>query len=134
LIVSEPRRERGFGVSGVVYGPGMSDGFPHVHLGPHAVTEPDPEPRSYRLTVLIERVSEADVVEIAGEVADALAARGIAIRDADETVRSVIGVDGLEWPENLGAALEGVLAGALHVVVPKAVPQPPNLAVDYSPN
>jgi hypothetical protein len=84
--------------------------------------------------VLIERVSEADVVEIAGEVADALAARGIAIRDADETVRSVIGVDGLEWPENLGAALEGVLAGALHVVVPKAVPQPPNLAVDYSPN
>ena len=110
----------------------MSRGFPHHHHG--ADREPDPEPRGYRITVLLERVTEQEAVELVFEVADVLAVRGLAIRDDDDTVRSAIGLATHPWPENLGAALEGDLAGALHVVVPKAVPQAPDLGVDYSPN
>ncbi len=112
----------------------MTGGFPHHHLGPHADLEPDAAQRPYRITVLLQHVNEADGVEIAREIADVLAARGIAIRDEDETVRSVIGLDLHEWPETLGDALEGDLAGALHIVVPKAVPQAPDLGLGYSPN
>ena len=112
----------------------MTGGFPHHHLGPNADREPDLAQRGYRITVLLERVSEADGVEIAREIADVLAARGIAIRGDDETVRSAIGLDPHDWPESLGVALEGDLAGALHVVVPKAVPQAPDLGLGYSPN
>ena len=112
----------------------MTGGFPHHHLGRNADREPDPEPRAYKVTVLLERVSEADGVEIVREFADVLAARGIAIRDEDETVRSVIGLEPHTWPESLGLALEGDLAGALHILVPKAVPQAPDLGHGYSPN
>jgi hypothetical protein len=106
--------------------------FPHHHHG--ADRELDPEPRSHRITVLLERVSENEAVEVVFEIADALAARGLAIRDEDDTVRSVVGLDRHPWPENLGAALESDLAGALHIVVPKAVPQTPDLGLGYSPN
>jgi hypothetical protein len=112
----------------------MTGGFPHHHLGRNADREPDPEPRPYKLTVLIDEVSESDAVEIAREMADVLAARGIAILEADATVRSAIGVEPGVWPESLGLALEGDLAGALHIVVPKAVPQAPDLGLGYSPN
>jgi hypothetical protein len=112
----------------------MTGGFPHHHLGRNADGEPDRELRSYKITVLMERVSEADGVEIAREFADVLATRGIAIRDSDETVRSAIGLEHGEWPESLDVALEGDLAGALHIVVPKAVPQAPDLGLGYSPN
>jgi hypothetical protein len=110
----------------------MTGGFPHHHHG--ADREPDPEPRSYRITLLFERVTEQEAVEVLFEIADALAARGHAIRGDDETVRSVVGLDPHPWPENLGEALAGDLAGALHIVVPKAVPQAPNLGLDFSPN
>jgi hypothetical protein len=110
----------------------MTPGFPHHHHG--ADRELDPEPRSYRITVLLERVTEADAVEVMFEVADALAAREIAIRGDDETVRSTIGLEPHPWPGTLGEALEGDFARARHIVVPKAVPQAPDLGVDYSPN
>ena len=110
----------------------MSPGFPHHHHG--ADREPDPGSRSHRITVLLERVGEAEAVEVMFEIADALAARGLAIRGEDEMVRSVVGLDAHPWPANLGAALESDLGGALHIVVPKAVPQEPDLGVDYSPN
>jgi hypothetical protein len=112
----------------------MTGGFPHHHLGRNADVEPDRELRSYKITVLMERVSEADGIAIATEFADVLAARGIAIRDSDETVRSAIGLEHGEWPESLGVALEGDFAGALHILVPKAVPQAPDLGLGYSPN
>ena len=112
----------------------MTGGFPHHHLGPNADREPDATPRGYRITVLLEKVSEKDAVELAREIADALAERGIAIRGEDETVRSAIGLAPHDWPETLGDALEGDLAGAQHIVVPKAVPQPPDLGLGYSPN
>jgi len=117
-----------------LYRQNMTGGFPHHHLGPHADLEPDPAQRPYRITVLLERVSEADGVEVVREIADALAARGIAIRDDDETVRSVVGLDVHPWPESLGDALEGDFAAALHIMVPKAVPQAPDLGSGYSPN
>jgi hypothetical protein len=112
----------------------MSGGFPHLHLGPNAEAEPETVPRSYRLTVLLERVTEWEAVAVAREVADVLAAAGIAIRGEDETVRSVIGVEPHPWPVGLSAASAGDLASADHILVPKAVPQTPDLAQDYSPN
>ncbi|MDA0181084.1 hypothetical protein OJ997_12320 [Solirubrobacter phytolaccae] len=112
----------------------MSDGFPHVHLGPHAEAEPDSVPRSYRLTVLLERVSEWEALAVARAVADVLAAEGIAIRGTDETVRSVIGVEPHPWPVTIEAATADVFANAEHILVPKSVPQTPDLAQDYSPN
>ncbi|MBE2317021.1 hypothetical protein DVA67_013650 [Solirubrobacter sp. CPCC 204708] len=110
----------------------MSGGFPHVHLGPNAEAEPGSVPRSYRLTVLLERVTEWEAVAIAREVADVLAAAGIAIRGEDETVRSVIGVQPHPWP--VGPATAEELIGAEHILVPKSVPQTPDLSQDYSPN
>jgi hypothetical protein len=112
----------------------MTGGFPHVHLGPHADAEPESVPRSYRLTVLLERVTEWEAVAMARGMADLLAAEGIAIRDADETVRSVIGVEPHPWPVTIEAATADVLANAEHILVPKSVPQAPDLAQDYSPN
>ena len=112
----------------------MTGGFPHHHLGRDADREPDPDPRPYKLTVLLDEVSETDAVHIATEIADVLATRGIAIREEDDTVRSAIGIETAVWPESLGLALEGDLAGALHIVVPKAVPQAPDLGLGYSPN
>jgi hypothetical protein len=112
----------------------MTGGFPHVHLGTHADAEPESVPRSYRLTVLLERVSEWEALAVARAVADVLAAEGIAIRDEDETVRSVIGVEPYPWPVTLDAAIADVLANAEHILVPKSVPQAPDLAQDYSPN
>jgi hypothetical protein len=112
----------------------MTGGFPHHHLGPNADQEPDPTEHPYRITVLIDHAGEAEAVEIAREFADVLAARGIAIRETDDQVRSAIGLQPGEWPESLGLALEGDLAGSLHIVVPKAVPQAPDLGLGYSPN
>ena len=37
-------------------------------------------------------------------------------------------------PKTSAVALEGDLAGALHILVPKAVPQAPDLGLGYSPN
>jgi hypothetical protein len=85
----------------------MTGGFPHVHLGPNAEAEPASLPRSYRLTV---------------------------IRGEDETVRSVIGIEPHPWPAGLSAATAEDLVGAEHILVPKSVPQTPDLGQDYSPN
>jgi hypothetical protein len=112
----------------------MSGGFPHVHLGPHAEEEPDSTPRSYRLTVLLERLTESEALLLGRAVADLLAAEGIAIRGEDETVRSIIGVEPHPWPVTVEAATAEVFADADHILVPKSVPQPPDLAQDYSPN
>ena len=112
----------------------MTGGFPHVHLGPNAGAKPASVPRSYRLTVLLERVTEWEALAVAREVADVLAAAGIAIRGEDETVRSVIGVEPHPWPVGLSAATAEELASAEHILVPKSVPQTPDLGQDYSPN
>ncbi len=112
----------------------MTGGFPHHHLHRDADHELDPDARPYKITVLLDEVSESDALEIAREMADVLAARGIAILEADEVVRSAIGVEPGVWPETLGLALDGDLAGAVHIVVPKAVPQAPDLGLGYSPN
>ena len=70
----------------------------------------------------------------AREVADVLAAAGIAIRGEDETVRSVIGIEPHPWPVGLPPRRLRSLAGAEHILVPKSVPQTPDLGQDYSPN
>lgn len=79
-------------------------------------------------------MSEWEALAVAREVADVLAAAGIAIRGEDETVRSVIGVEPHPWPVGLSAAMAQELASAEHILVPKSVPQTPDLGQDYSPN
>ncbi|RKQ92479.1 hypothetical protein C8N24_2328 [Solirubrobacter pauli] len=112
----------------------MTGGFPHVHLGPHADAEPDSVPRSYRLTVLLERLTELEALAVGRAVADLLAAEGIAIRDEDETVRSIVGIERHPWPMTVEAATAEVLGNADHILVPKSVPQAPDLVQDYNPN
>jgi hypothetical protein len=46
----------------------------------------------------------------------------------------VIGVEPHPWPVGLTAATAEELATADHILVPKSVPQAPDLAQDYSPN
>jgi hypothetical protein len=99
---------------------------PHEHFGANADRQPDPAPRSYRLEILLERISEADAVELAEEIADTLAARGHAIHGDDHHVRSVIMLGHHEWREEL-------VTDALHALLPRATPQPPDLEF-YTPN
>ena len=79
-------------------------------------------------------MTEWEALAVAREVADVLAAAGISIRGEDATVRSVIGVEPHPWPVGLSAAPAEALAGAEHILVPKSVPQAPDLGQDYSPN
>jgi hypothetical protein len=98
----------------------------HEHFGANADREPDPEPRSYRLEILLERISEADALALADEIAGTLAAHGHAIRGDDQHVRSVIMLGHHEWREEL-------VTDALHALLPRSTPLPPDLEF-YSPN
>jgi hypothetical protein len=99
----------------------------HEHFGANADRAPDPTPRSFRFEILVERISEPDALELAEEIADALAARGHALRDGDDKhVRSVITVGHAEWPQEL-------VTDALHAILPRAEPRPPDLEY-YTPN
>jgi hypothetical protein len=99
----------------------------HEHLGADADRAPDPTPRSYRIEILVERIDEPAAVELIEEIADALAARGHALSDGDDKhVRSVITLGLADWPEEL-------VTDALHAVLPRATPRPPDLEY-YSPN
>ena len=98
---------------------------PHEHLGLNAGSEPDPTLRAYHFESRLERITEADAVELAHELADTLAARGHALQ-ADGHVRSVITLAHDEWPDEL-------VTDALHAFIPRAAPRPPDLEF-YSPN
>jgi hypothetical protein len=98
----------------------------HEHLGANADRAPDPTPRTYRIEVLIERISEPDALELLQELADALAARGHALQGDDSHVRSVLTMSAGEWPEEL-------VTDALHAILPRSSPRPPDLEY-YTPN
>jgi hypothetical protein len=99
----------------------------HEHFGANADRAPDPTPRSYRIEILVERIGEADALELLHEIADALAARGHALQDGeDKHVRSVITLGHTEWPEE-------IVTDALHAILPRATPRPPDLEY-YTPN
>jgi len=99
----------------------------HEHLGANADRAPDPTARPYRIEILIERISEADALELLQELADALAARGHALQGPDDKhVRSVVTLGLTEWPEEL-------VTDALHAILPRTSPRPPDLEY-YTPN
>jgi len=99
----------------------------HEHFGANADRAPDPTARPYRIEILIERISEADALELLQELADALAARGHALQGPDDKhIRSVLTLGVTDWPEEL-------VTDALHAILPRATPRPPDLEY-FTPN
>lgn len=97
----------------------------HEDLGTHAGRTPDPTERAYRVDVLLDRVTELDTIALMHRIADLLVEEGLATPE-EADVRSVVTVHEVEGSEELPAAL--------HMVVPKEVPQSPDLGAGYSPN
>jgi hypothetical protein len=97
----------------------------HEDFGTHAGREPDPVERGYRLDILLDGVTEAAGLALMHRIADLLVEADLATPE-DGEVRAVIGLQEHTWTPNL--------AEALHVVIPRAVPQSPDLGANYSPN
>jgi hypothetical protein len=97
----------------------------HEDLGAHAGQPPDPTDRAYRLEVLLDGAPEIACISLMHRIADLLIEEGLATPEG-APVRSVVGVHEHDWTDEL--------PGALHLVVPKAVPQSPDLGLSYSPN
>lgn len=97
----------------------------HEDLGSHAGRAPDPAERGYRLDVLLDGVTEAAALALMHRIADLLIEAGLATPENGEA-RAVVGLQAHTWTPDL--------AEALHVVVPRAIPQSPDLGADYSPN
>jgi hypothetical protein len=99
----------------------------HEHFGVNADRAPDPAPATYRIEILVESIAEEEALGLVMEIADALAERGHAMAgEADRHVRSVITLARTEWPDEL-------LTDALHAVLPRALPRPPDLEY-FTPN
>jgi hypothetical protein len=97
----------------------------HEDFGARADAEPDPDERAYRLDVLLDGVPEIAAVSLLHRIADLLVEEGLATPEGGD-VRAVVGLHAHTWtPE---------LADALHLLVPRAVPQSPDLGANYSPN
>jgi hypothetical protein len=97
----------------------------HEDLGAHAGREPDPAKRAYRIDVLLDGIPEIAGLALMHRIADLLVEEGVASPE-DGPVRSVIAMHEHDWTSKL--------PGATHLVVPRAVPQSPDLGLGYSPN
>src|SRR3954451_10260656 len=97
----------------------------HEDFGANAGSAPDPVERAYRIDVLLDGVPEAAAPALMHRIADLLVEDGLATPEGGDA-RAVIGMQTHTWTPNL--------AEALHVLVPKAVPQSPDLGANYSPN
>ena len=97
----------------------------HEDFGANAGRRPDPVERAYRLDVLLDGVPEATGVALMHRIADLLIEEGLATPEGGD-MRAIIGMHAHTWTPDL--------AEALHVMIPKAVPQSPDLGLGYSPN
>jgi hypothetical protein len=97
----------------------------HEDFGANAGSELDPAERAYRIDVLLDGVPEVAGLALMQRIADLLVEEGLATPDGGD-VRAVIGMQAHTWTPQL--------ADALHVIVPRAVPQSPDLGANYSPN
>ena len=97
----------------------------HEDFGANAGREPDPVERAYRLDVLLDGIPEVAGLSLMHRIADLLVEEGLASPE-DGDVRAVIAMHTHTWTPDL--------AEALHVVVPRAIPQSPDLGANYSPN
>jgi hypothetical protein len=97
----------------------------HEDFGSHAGREPDLAERGYRLDVLLDGVSEAAALALMHRIADLLIEAGLATPE-DADARAIVGLHAHTWTPQL--------PDALHLAVPRAVPQSPDLGASYSPN
>ena len=97
----------------------------HEDFGLRAGRDPDPSDRAYRIDVLLDGVPEVAGVALIQRIADLLVEEGLATPEGAD-VRAIIGMHEHTWAPNL--------AEAIHIVIPKAVPQSPDLGLGYSPN
>jgi hypothetical protein len=97
----------------------------HEDFGANAGRELDPVERAYRLDVLLDAIPEAAGLALMQRIADLLVEQGLATPEGGE-VRALIGMQPHSWTRDVD--------GALHLLIPRAVPQSPDLAADYSPN
>ena len=97
----------------------------HEDFGANAGSEPDPVERAYRIDVLLVGISEVAGLALMHRIADLLVEEGLATPEGGDA-RAVIGLHTHTWTPELGEAL--------HVVVPRAIPQSPDLGANYSPN
>ena len=97
----------------------------HEDFGANVGREPDPTERAYRIDVLLDGIPEVAGFALMQRIADLLVEEGLATPEGGD-VRAVIGMHPHTWTPDL--------AEALHVVVPRAVPQSPDLGANYSPN
>jgi hypothetical protein len=97
----------------------------HEDFGANAASEPDPVERAYRIDVLLDGVPELTGLTLMQGIADLLVEQGLATPEGGD-VRAVIGMHPHTWTPDL--------SDALHVIVPKAIPQSPDLGANYSPN
>jgi hypothetical protein len=97
----------------------------HEDFGVNADAEPDPVERAYRIDVLLDGVPEIAGAALVHRIADLLVEEGLATPEGGD-VRAIVAMHPHTWTREV--------AGALHLVVPKAVPQSPDLGANYSPN
>jgi hypothetical protein len=97
----------------------------HEDFGAHAGREPGTDDRAYRIDVLLDGVPEIAGVALLHRIADLLVEEGLATPEGGD-VRAVIGMHEHTWTPDL--------ADALHVVIPRAIPQSPDLGLGYNPN
>jgi len=112
----------------------MTGSSPHEHFGPNAEREPDTLPRAYHLDVLLNGIPEAVGVTLMHQIADLLVEHGMAMREPGDPPRAIIGLRPHDWSADTQEMVARAVPGGTHIVLPKAVPQSPDLGLGYSPN
>src|SRR3954454_19068736 len=97
----------------------------HEAFGANAGRAPASGRRAHRLDLLLASVPEVAGLAVMHRIADLLVEEGLASPETGD-VRAVIGMYEHSWSPNL--------ADALHVLIPRAIPQSPDLGANYSPN
>jgi hypothetical protein len=97
----------------------------HEDFGANAGREPGTDARTYRIDVMLDGVSERAALAFLHRVADLVVEDGMATPEGGD-VRAVLGMH-----EHVAVA---DLTEAIHVLIPKAVPQSPDLGLGFNPN
>jgi len=97
----------------------------HEDFGANASREPGTDDRIYRIDVMLDGVSERAALALMHRIADLVVEDGMATPEGGD-VRAVLGMH-----EHAAVA---DLTEAIHVLIPKAVPQSPDLGLGFNPN
>jgi len=97
----------------------------HEDFGAHASREPGTDARTYRIDVMLEGVTERAALALMHRIADLVVEDGMATPEGSD-VRAVLGMHEHDAVADL--------TEAIHVLIPKAVPQSPDLGFGFNPN